>query len=49
DVLARVETGSLDWSGLREEADHLGSADVFIERVLAAAAARGIVAITENE
>ena len=49
EILSRSDTPSADWSGLRDEADYLGSTDVFIDRALAAAGARGIESINEDE
>ncbi|MGK9167263.1 3-carboxy-cis,cis-muconate cycloisomerase [Inquilinus limosus] len=37
DLLAEASTAAIDWPALRDPARHLGAADVFIDRVLAAA------------
>ena len=49
DVLSRTEVPGVDWSELGDERDYLGSAEVFIDRALAAAGARGIRIRKEDE
>jgi 3-carboxy-cis,cis-muconate cycloisomerase len=39
DLLAEASTAPVDWAALRDPAHHLGAADAFIDRVLAAAKA----------
>jgi 3-carboxy-cis,cis-muconate cycloisomerase len=49
DVLERTETAEVEWSALRDEAAYLGSAGLYVDRVLEEAAARGIETITQYE
>lgn len=49
EILSQFDAPPVDWSNLRDAAEHLGSAEVFIDRALAAAGARGFELIHEDE